>query len=224
MEHSFWHDKWERMEVGFHLNEVNKALLKYWPKAGVAAGSTVLVPLCGKTLDLLWLRQQGHRVVGIELSETALDELAHSLERELGLTIRKHREGEQVIYRGDGVLLIAGDFFAVSRSQLLEETGHDIGAVYDRAAIVALPRGMRDDYVRHLVMISGGCPQLLITLDYDQTVRNGPPFAVNDDEVNHHYGADYRVECVDERELIEQEPRFKAQGLESFIQRVYLLR
>jgi len=223
MQADFWHDKWERMEIGFHLQEVNKALLKYWPSVDAAAGDTVLVPLCGKTLDLVWLRQQGHAVVGIELSEIALDELACLLEEALDISLSKSREGDRVLYRGHGVLLIAGDFFAVTPELLAEEGFAAPALVYDRAAIVALPDSMRADYTRHVLSLNPAARQLLITLDYDQQKRNGPPFAVCDAEVVRHYASVKQVQCLEERELIDQEPRFREQGLDSFIQRVYLI-
>lgn len=223
MHSDFWHDKWERMEIGFHLNEVNKILLKYWPTLNVVPGSTVLVPLCGKTLDLVWLRSQGYGVVGIELSEIALDELAQLLRDELNLTLEKTRtqlNGEDTaLYRGDGVLLIAGDFFAVT-----PELIGPVHAVYDRAALVALPATMRIDYCNQIRRLSDHAPQLLVTFDYDQNIANGPPFAVLDDEVRTHYAAHYaQLERLDDRELIEQEPKFRAKGLTSFRQLVYHL-
>lgn len=224
MHSEFWHDKWSKKEIGFHLDEVNKVLLKYWPDMHLATGSKVLLPLCGKTLDLFWLRQAGYGVVGIELSEIALDELAAQLTAELDIAIEKNREGEQVFYRGDGVLLIAGDFFNVSRELLQRELGGDIDAVYDRAALVALPESMRRQYSQHLHALSHGAPQMLVTLDYDQSQMDGPPFALSDAEVHAHYDALYTLTLAEERELIEQEPRFKARGLTSFKQRLYFLR
>ena len=223
MQPEFWHDKWKRMEIGFHLPEVNSVLLKYWPAMNIPAGSTVLVPLCGKTLDLVWLRSQGYGVVGIELSEIALDELAQMLRDELQLSIEKTRiqlNGEYAaLYRGEGVLLIGGDFFAVTP----EMTG-PIHAVYDRAALVALPPAMRLEYCRQVLRLSAYAPQLLVTFAYDQSITSGPPFAVPDSEVRTHYAAHYaQLECVDDRELIEQEPKFRAKGLTSFRQLVYRL-
>lgn len=222
MHSDFWHDKWEKMEIGFHLREVNKILLKYWPTMTVAAGASVLVPLCGKTLDLVWLRSQGYRVVGVELSEIALDELAQMLRDELGLTIEKSRlalQGQDAaVYRGDGVLLVAGDFFAVTP----DLTG-PIDAVYDRAALVALPEAMRADYCRHLRLLSAQAPQLLVTFHYDQSVISGPPFAVVDEEVRQHYAGAYQVALLDDREIIDQEPGFRSRGLTSFRQLVYRL-
>ena len=221
MEHSFWHDKWERMEIGFHLDEVNKMLLKYWPAAEIAKGQLVLVPLCGKSLDIIWLMNQGYYVVGIELSEVALDQLSEDIREQTGTELTKTRDGDRILYQGDGVLLIAGDFFAVSAADLQALTGHSVAAVYDRAAIVALPAEMRQQYTRHLRQLSGDCVQLLITLDYDQQKRSGPPFAVTDQEVMDHYAAHCPVTVLESRELIDQEPRFREQGLDSFILRVY---
>lgn len=216
MQSEFWMDKWQKMEIGFHLDEVNKALLKYWPTLSVRAGQTVLVPLCGKSLDLLWLRQQGHSVIGIELSDIAIQQLSEQLSQSLGLEWHISEQGEARVYRADGVTLICGDFFA-------QPVLPAIDWIYDRAALVALPENMRRDYSRHLRHISGTAPQLLVTLDYHQPSMSGPPFALSDEEVQQHYSSHYHIELLDSRELIEQEPRFRERGLSSFIQRVYKL-
>lgn len=218
MHADFWHDKWHRMEVGFHLDEVNKALIKYWPALGLAQGARVLVPLCGASLDLLWLHEQGHTVIGIELSEKALDWLAERFANERQQPLEKTATDGQVHYRGEGVWLVAGDFFDVT----LDALG-TIDAIYDRAALVALPDTLRQDYVRHLRHLAPAAAQLLVTLDYEQSRMAGPPFAVDDTEVEAHYRSAYAIERLDDRELIEQEPRFRARGLDSFRQRVYRL-
>jgi len=62
----FWHNKWQSGEIGFHLEDVNPALVKHWPSLDIDKDCEVLVPLCGKTLDMVWLRQQGHTVLGVE--------------------------------------------------------------------------------------------------------------------------------------------------------------
>ncbi len=220
----FWHDKWERMEIGFHLDKVNPQLQAYWPQVAVPPGGAVLVPLCGKSLDLIWLRRQGWSVVGIELSEIALDALAQAFASELNLTLNKTDEDGRTLYRGDGVLLIAGDFFSIRHDWLQQQAGGRIAAVYDRAAMVALPATMRAAYCRQMLALTEAAPQLLIALDYDQSRRNGPPFAVTAAELQQHYGGHYRIETLEDKELIDAEPRFRAQGLASFRQCVYLLR
>ena len=218
MQSEFWHERWENQQIGFHLEEVNSILLKYWPAMEATPGQRVLVPLCGKTLDIIWLLKQGYAVVGIELSELALDELADTIRSELQFDIQKTREQHGVVYRGDNLLLIAGDFFAVTA----EEIG-SIDAVYDRAALVALPASMRSDYCQHLQAISPTAKQLLVSFSYDQNAMSGPPFAVWPSEVAQHYDAGYDVALQEQREIIQQEPRFKERGLQSFVQDVYLL-
>lgn len=218
MQSDFWHERWENQQIGFHLDEVNKVLLKYWPRLEANKGDRVLVPLCGKTLDIIWLLQQGYQVVGVELSEIALDELAAMISAELGIAIEKHREGEVHIYRGDNLLLIAGDFFALSPQQI-----GNIDYVYDRAALVALPPQMRVDYCRQLMLLSARAPQLLVAFSYDQERMPGPPFAVTPAEVTEHYQQEYHADLKEQREIIEMEPKFRQRGVTSFVQDVFIL-
>ncbi|ASP39154.1 thiopurine S-methyltransferase [Bacterioplanes sanyensis] len=216
MQSEFWHEKWQKQEIGFHLDEVNKVLLKYWPTLNARPGQTVLVPLCGKSLDVVWLRQQGLTVIGVELSELAIAELADTISTELQLPVEREQQEQAVVYRMPGVTLIAADFFDLS------PMAH-VDWVYDRAALVALPEAMRRDYARQLRAVSGCAPQLLVTLDYHQPSMSGPPFALSDEEVQQHYSSHYHIEVLESRELIEQEPRFRERGLDSFIQRTYKL-
>lgn len=72
MNEAFWHERWARNEIGFHLGEVNPYLLRHWPSLALPNGARVLVPLCGKSLDMAWLVEQGFTVVGVELSEKAV--------------------------------------------------------------------------------------------------------------------------------------------------------
>lgn len=219
MDSNFWHQRWATNQIGFHLGEVNKALLKYWPAIASVKGQRIFVPLCGKTLDIVWLLQQGADVIAVELSEIALDELAADISNQLSLAIEKRSDGDKIIYEADKLTLICGDFFALS--------SEDVGSVdwsYDRAALVALPQEMRQQYSQHLCFISDNAPQLLITLNYRQDEMAGPPFSLIEQEVRTLYRGNYQVELQESRELIDQEPKFKQRGVTSFKQDVYLLR
>lgn len=219
MDSEFWHERWENNQIGFHLNEVNKVLLKYWPVMQLEQGQRVFVPLCGKTLDIIWLLQQGVEVVGVELSEIALDELAADISDQLQLIIEKDKRGDKIFYQADKLTLISGDFFALS--------SQDIGPVdwiYDRAALVALPQEMRQQYSQHLRLISDHAPQFLVTLNYDQNEMAGPPFSVAEQEVVSLYQDNYQIALQESREIIDQEPKFKQRGVSSFKQDVYFLR
>lgn len=168
----FWHDKWKVGKIGFHQADYHPALIKHWLALDIESTATVFVPLCGKTKDMIYLRALGHEVFGIELSETAIQDFAN--ENELALSNSK--DNHFAYYRGRGYDLRAGDFFDLSADAFT-----DVGAVYDRASLIALPSDLRLQYVNHLkTLLAKGTEILLITLSYDQSKINGPPFSVPD--------------------------------------------
>ena len=184
MEASFWRQKWERGDIAFHESEANPLLIEHFEKLNLAAGSRVFLPLCGKTRDFSWLLASGYRVVGAELSELAINELF----KELGLDPEIARVGNLIRYSAENVDIFVGDIFDLTR-----ETLGPVAAVYDRAALVALPEEMRNRYTKHLLDMTDAAEQLLICIEYDQTLMDGPPFSVDSDEVNRHYQETYQV-------------------------------
>jgi len=107
MQPEFWHKKWESNQIGFHQPEVNPYLQRHWPDLAIPAQARVLVPLCGKSLDLLWLAGRGHRVLGVELSEKAVEDFF----REQQLQPQVSEQGDFKVYRADAIELWCGDFF-----------------------------------------------------------------------------------------------------------------
>ena len=175
MEANFWHDMWASGVVGFHQPDVNSYLKNHWSKLGLQGNENVLVPLCGKSLDMIWLANQGHSVLGIELSPKALAEFLS----ENDLTAEPIEQGNHCGYKMPDMTLLCGDFFHLTAEQCA-----DIHVVYDRAALVALPPEMRKQYVTHLqTILPAGSQFLLVTIEYDQSVMSGPPFSVTEQEV-----------------------------------------
>lgn len=178
MDHDFWHERWEEGRIGFHEGRPNALLVRHLERLRLSAGDTVFVPLCGMAEDLTWLRQQGYRVTGIDLSPKAVEEvfsregLAPEVTQVDGLT--RYAHGEMVLF--------AGDVFALTTAAL-----GPVDAVFDRAALVALPPDMRPRYVRHILALGGAAPHLLVTFDYDQSRMDGPPFSVPAEEVERLY-------------------------------------
>lgn len=190
MEASFWHKKWERGEINFHESEVNPLLTEHFKRLNPANGSRVFLPLCGKTRDIAWLLARGYRVTGAELSEHAINELF----KELGLEPQISKVGELTRYSAKDIDIFVGDIFDVSAEYL-----GPIDAIYDRAALVALPLSTREKYASHLMKITGAAPQLLITYEYMQALMDGPPFSVSADEVKQRYGAAYQLTPVENK-------------------------
>ena len=198
MEHSFWHSKWQKNEIGFHEPEGNALLVKYssfliGDDSPSSSSSRIFVPLCGKTRDIGWLLAQGCEVVGAELSEVAITQLFE----ELGVepTISTSNNGK--VYTKDGLTVYVGDIFKLTSSDIGNVTG-----VYDRAALVALPSPLREQYSAHLIAITQCAPQLIISFDYDQNEMAGPPFSVNEKTVDSLYSADYNIQRL-ERSVLE---------------------
>lgn len=192
MEASFWHQKWERGEIAFHESEANPFLVAHFENLNLAKDSRVFLPLCGKTRDFAWLLTFGYRVVGAELSKLAVDELF----KELGLEPKISIESKLTRYSAKDIDILVGDVFDLSA----EDIG-TISAIYDRAALVALPAGIRERYTSHLMNICGTAPQLLITYEYDQRLMDGPPFSVTENEVKRHYEAGYRLRPVESKNI-----------------------
>lgn len=184
MEHAFWHRRWADRHIAFHEGKANALFVRHFATLGLASGSRVFVPLCGKTLDIPWLLGQGLSVVGVELSAIAIGELF----AELGVVPTITPVGALVHHRAPGLDVFVGDFFS-STAALLGA----VDAIYDRAALVALPEDMRQRYVDHLVGVTAGAAQLLITLEYDQSRMQGPPFSVTGEEVRRRYRGTHEV-------------------------------
>ena len=215
MQADFWHDRWERNQIGFHLEQVNPHLARYWPDLGLEPGARVLVPLCGKTLDLTWLAAQGYEVLGVELSETAVQAFfsEHDLEPKVS------QRGGFRVYEAGPVTLLCGDFFGLSAEEVSACSG-----VYDRAAIIALPPQMREDYTAHLTRIlPARCRGLLITLDYEQSQMQGPPFSVPDAEVQRLLAADWSIEILEQPDILGKSWKFLKGGATRLVERVYRL-
>lgn len=215
MKKDFWLERWEREEIGFHQDEFNRYMCRYWPELGMAPGSEVFVPLCGKSRDMLWLKGQGHRVLGVELSAIAVQ----AFFEENGLAPRHDELGKFERCEADGISILCGDFFDLGREDLV-----NVGTVYDRASMIALPPQMRERYVRHLAdILPRGAQLLLITMDYPQTEMQGPPFSVSADEVETLYREYAEVRLLAQLDVLEHNPRFQKRGLSRMQENVFLL-
>lgn len=184
MEAEFWHQRWGRGEIGFHQDEVNPLLAAHFQQLGLTAGCRVFIPLCGKSLDMVWLLAQGYQVVGAELSELAVRELFDTLDLQPEIS----SVGSLKHYQGEGIDIYVGDIFDLTRDVIGQ-----VDAVYDRAAMVALPDQVRARYSAHLLQLTEVAPQLLITYSYDQSLLAGPPFSISAEEVSQHYGEAYQI-------------------------------
>lgn len=212
MESEFWHQRWASNQIGFHEGHVNTYLARHYAHLAVARGQTVFVPLCGKSADLRWLADQGAHVLGVELSPIAVE----SFFAEQGLTPRTRKEAAFTVWDSGPIRLLCGDYFALAPADLAV-----VYAVYDRAALIALPPERRADYVAHLDrLLPGARRTLLVTLEYPQEQMQGPPFSVAEREV-HSLFAGARIERLGIQDVLADNPRFRDKGLTRLLECAY---
>ncbi|WP_296207306.1 thiopurine S-methyltransferase [Psychrobacter sp. UBA3480] len=202
MNPEFWHKRWQEGRIGFNQSTVNPLLTEYFNRLNLTAGSRIFVPLCGKSIDMVWLATQGYDVVGIELVETAVQEFF--AEQNIQPTVYQQADNPMIKYyqgqlSGQIITLWVADIFAL--------TAKDIGsidAVYDKAALIVLPDDMRVRYSEQVRKLSNNTskvdganneitPQLLLTLNYDQRKKNGPPFSINANQLEQYYSDHYQI-------------------------------
>jgi len=206
MNPEFWHKRWQEGRIGFNQSTVNPLLIEYFNRLNLTAGSRVFIPLCGKSIDMVWLAAQGHDVVGVELVESAVQDFF--VEHNIQPVMSRHVENPAITcYQGQlikdeerrTITLWVADIFALTPTDI-----GPIDAVYDKAALIALPADMRVKYSEQVRKLSSDTskvndanneitPQLLLTLNYDQHKKNGPPFSINADQLEQYYGDHYQI-------------------------------
>lgn len=214
MKAEFWIEKWQKGETGFHQQEVNSWLQSFWSELDMPKKSGVFVPLCGKSYDMLWLKKQGHPVLGVELSELAVKDFF--VENKLKPRVQK--QGKFTVSSIPGLNILCGDFFALKKKDM-----EGVEAVYDRAALIALPPAMRKKYAHHMAkLLPKGAQMLLLTIDYLQKEMKGPPFSVTPAAVKALYGADFKIRVLERRNNV-VEDRLKQRGLSKLNETAFLL-
>jgi len=214
MEASFWRQRWQENKIGFHLDKVNPLLVQYVDRLQLAPGQQVFVPFCGKSHDLIWLAEQGYRVLANELSSVAVDDFF----AENNLQPSQMQKGDLNFYQSGLITLVCGDFFKLNTVQMV-----NVAAVYDRAALVALPESMRADYSRHLNLLCPSQPRLLVSLEYEQSEMAGPPLAVLEEEVRVAYADGFKLDCLQRNDVLADHAHFAAKGLSALHESVYIL-
>jgi thiopurine S-methyltransferase len=212
VEREFWLDKWARDEIGFHRGSVNPVLEEHWASLGVPAHRGVLVPLCGKSLDMRWLEAVGHPVWGVELAEQAV----RAYFAEGGETPELQHGNYLRAYRGSATTIYCGDFRDLAAPDI-----KGTGAVYDRGALVALPPRLRAHYADHVQrVVPEHTVMLLVSLEYEQAKVPGPPFSVPEAEIRSLYGERCSVETLDAGEARELPPRFDGLAVRECVYRI----
>ena len=223
MEIDFWLERWNNNETGFHQATINPYLSYFYGEKGASPEGRdklkVFVPLCGKSKDMLWLSQAGYKVFAVECSENAVK----AFYEENALNYKHAENDRHGLYvssdQSAPIEIFQGDFFSLQPKDM-----SDVTDVFDRAALVALPLDLRKRYAQKMAeLLQSGVRTLLVTLTYDQTEMNGPPFSVSEDNVHELYSDYFTIDKLCFKDTINDEPRMQERGLTSLVETVYKL-
>lgn len=216
MDKQYWQQRWQSNEIGFNQSQPNPLMQRHFPKLNLKPGDRVFVPLCGKSIDMIWLAGQGYKVIGVELS----DQACKAFLNENKIRFKVTEMNDFTVYKSDEITLFAGDFFKFSKN-LLDK----IDAVYDRAALIALPLELRTLYAEKLAeLFDPNTSGLLITTSYEQQEMQGPPFSVDEAEVNKLFQANFEVTPIYSKVVKDIPEHLKAKGLKRASEHVYSLK
>jgi thiopurine S-methyltransferase len=215
MEHSFWEGRWLDNQIGWHQSDTERLLLLYGKSLNLKAGSSVLLPCCGKSLDLKYFSEQGYPVTGLELSEVACSSFFE--ENSLEHTIEKRGDFKHFI--SEKITLIQGDLFA------FDESGFKFDFIYDRAALIALSKEQRRAYAKKIISwIKPAGHMFLISLEFDESKKPPPPHSVSEEEIHELYEEHFSIEALTREDVLAESEKFKLAGIESLDETTFLLK
>jgi len=215
MDKNYWHQRWQANEIGFNQLQPNQLMQRYFSSLHLQPGKHVFVPLCGKSLDMVWLAGQGYEVVGVELSAIACE----AFFKDNNLTVIATETEHFTVFKGEHITLLSGDFFQLSKACL-----GNVDVVYDRAAIIALPSDFRRRYSTFLTsMLEVSTQIFLIVTTYNQDEMPGPPFSVDEKEVRLLYGEKYTIQQLYSKQVQEIPTHLCAKGLINATEQIYRL-
>ncbi|MEE2904601.1 MAG: thiopurine S-methyltransferase [Myxococcota bacterium] len=204
----FWLKKWNDGIIGFHRKSVNEKLSHFFDQIKDESTKRVYVPLCGKSLDMIWLAQQGMEVIGSEISELAIQQFFRENEISFEQT-RRRFSSQQVVIENE-------DFFNFDPREL-----GTVDAIYDRAAMVAMPSERHAEYAERLLeILRPGGSILLVTFTYKQEQMSGPPFSVTEQSVLQYFKT-AKITQLFHQSILEKEPKFQSRGLDSLTETVW---
>lgn len=222
MEHcgtKYWEKRWEIKATGFHIDNVHPMLVKHFTQL-TDHKAKILVPLCGKTVDMIWLASNGHQVIGVEYVQSPVEEFF--AENKIDYTTRQVNDFKLYESADKSIRIYNGDFFKFT----VDYEG-PIELVWDRASFVALTPSLRQNYARQIQsLLSDKFNYLMDTFEFDERIFPGPPHSVNFAEVKQLYGTKCKIEEIDFKMVLSGFPKNlceKLSGENAAIEKVLFL-
>jgi len=211
-----WTNRWKEDRIRFHQKEISPYLKKFFNQLKIPPKSHCFIPLCGKSIDMRWIMEQGHLVTGIEYSNIAIQ--SFFAENDLSATPKSTPSGLPAL-QSELITLVEGDFFKLPPSDI-----SPVDWIFDRAALIAIPKSGHARYAKHLQsFLRVGGQILLITLDYAERESEGPPFPASQDDIKVCFGDNFLIELLESEDVLTQIQHLRERGLSWLRESVFLL-
>ncbi|XP_013388873.1 probable thiopurine S-methyltransferase [Lingula anatina] len=188
-----WIGAWERNSTRWHMPNVNCFLEEFLDVllAGKKAAK-ILVPLCGKTIDMKWLADLGHTVIGVDGAEKAATEFFTEQNIAYKVEPCDAIQGTLCCSMDNKIRIYVGDFFKFN-----QDFEGQFDAIWDRASLVAIDESDRLQYVNILnSVLKPGCHCLIEAMDFIPSEKSGSPHAIPLECVRELFGNDYNVKLL----------------------------
>ncbi|XP_014452443.1 thiopurine S-methyltransferase [Alligator mississippiensis] len=215
-----WLQKWEANNIGFHNEQGHPLLKKHLDLLlNGRSGLRIFFPLCGKAVEMKWLADMGHSVIGVEFSEQALKDFF--VEQNLS-----YSEGSiPEISKAKVFKSTSGNIslYCCSIYDLSSKIAGKFDGIWDRGALVAINPCDRERYANLMLsLMDKNCSYLLATVSYDPNKYKGPPFYVPEHEIESLFGKFCEIKCLQMQDVFSE--RQKVWGLDYFLEVLYLLK
>lgn len=214
MTQELWREKWRSNDIAFHQERINPLLKAHLPRVKLNPGDRILVPLCGKSLDMGWLNQCHYRVMGVELSSVAIADYFD----ELGVKPQRQMQGNFTRWWHKHIQIWCGNIFDLN---LLDVDR--IKLIYDSAALTAFDADERQTYVDHFAKILPMRTQIMLMTTETADVQYTDSVARIDSEVKNLYQADYRIELLHGQDSLKIDPEFPQLPARMLEEKIYLM-
>uniref|UniRef100_A0A8C7Z3E0 thiopurine S-methyltransferase n=1 Tax=Oryzias sinensis TaxID=183150 RepID=A0A8C7Z3E0_9TELE len=214
-----WEERWQQDRIGFHQPTVHRMLEKNLDKVlNGRTGVRFFFPLCGKAIDMKWLADQGHSVVGVEISEKGIQQFFEENNMTFSEEPVPEIPGAKVFRNPEkNISLYQCDLFQFSSS-----IAGRFGGIWDRGSLVAINPKDREKYAALIVsLMDQDCRYLLDTFLYNPDQYRGPPFFVPDEQVRSLFGSSCNVELLQSVDALTD--RQRDWGLDSFMENIHLI-
>lgn len=213
MSNKIWKSMWKHNQFQFHQPIINPLLQQYLPQLQLSANDDILVPLCGKSLDMDLLIDSGYHVIGIELSKIAIQAYFDAR----NIKPQHEKKGQFIRWWHNDIEIWCGDIFNLTDNDISH-----VKTLYDCASLTALPSESRPHYVQHFYEKLSKQSQILLITTESADEHQLESASMIDSEVQSLYENYYQIELLHGQSSLKQDPEHPGAAIMPMDEKVYL--